>query len=205
GSLSRTGTRLRVTAELSEIETRRVLWTDRYDVVDSELFVLHDAVASKIAHSLLPQLHNSALQRAMRKPPDSWDAYELTLQAMHLLYRCDPKYMDASRELFLQATERDPQYALPWALLAKWQMFRISGGYSTDVEADNREAARYAELALERNGTDAQALAIFGHVQSFLFGYFERAIEAFDRAIAACPNSSIAWSLSSATYSYLGD
>ena len=191
--------------ELSEVETRRVLWTDRYDVADSELFVVQDRVASRIANSLLPQLHSSALQRALRKPPESRDAYELVLQAMHRLYRYDPIDMDAARSLLLQATERDPQYALPWALLAKWHIVRIGQGYSTDDVKDSAEAARYASLALDRNATDAMALAIFGHVQSFLFGNFEVALEAFDRAVTGCPNSAIAWSLSSPTFSYLGD
>jgi TolB-like protein len=205
GSLARAANRVRVTAELSEVESRRVLWTDRYDVANSDLFVLHDTVASKIAFSLLPQLHNSALQRALRKPPDSRDAYELVLQAMHLLYRYDTKNMDEARALLLQATERDPQYALPWALLAKWYIVRIGQGYSTDEVKDSAAAARYASLALDRSATNPVALAIFGHVQAFLFGNVREAIEAFDRAIAACPNSAIAWSLSSPTYSYLGD
>jgi class 3 adenylate cyclase/tetratricopeptide (TPR) repeat protein len=205
GSLTRTATRVRVTAELCEVETRRVLWTDHYDVADSELFILQDTVASKIAYALLPQLHSSALQRALRKPPDSRDAYELVLQAMHLLYRYDASEMDVARALLLRAAERDPQYALPYVLMAKWYTVRIGQGYSTDLEADSHEALRYAALALERDGTDAAALAIFGHVQSFLFGNVEVALEAFDRAIAACPNSAIAWILSSPTHSYLGD
>jgi TolB-like protein/tetratricopeptide (TPR) repeat protein len=205
GSLTRAANRVRVSAELSEVESRRVLWTDRYDAADSELFVLHDTVASKIANSLLPQLHSSALQRALRKPPDSWDAYELVLQAVHLLYRYDPGEMETARGLLLQATERDPQYALPYALLAKWQILRIGQGYSSDDAADSAEAARYASLALDRNATDPVGLAIFGHVRSFLFGNYAAAIDAFDRAIAACPNSEIAWSLSSPTYSYIGD
>lgn len=205
GTLMHTSNRVRVTGELSEVETRRVLWADRYDVMDSELFSLQDTVASKIANSLLPQLHSSALQRALRKPPDSWDAYELALQAMHLLYRYDPKDMDAARALLLQATERDLQYALPWALLAKWHIVRIGQGYSPDEVKDSAEAARYASRALELNASDPVALAIFGHVQSFLFGNLRVAIETFDRVIEVCPNSAIAWSLSSPTYSYLGD
>jgi class 3 adenylate cyclase/TolB-like protein len=205
GSLARAANRVRVSAELSEVETRRVLWTDRYDASDSELFNLQDTVASKIANSLLPQLHTSALQRALRKPPDSRDAYELVLQAMHLLYRYDRIDMEAAHALLLRATERDPEYALPFALLAKWHIVRIGQGYSTDEFADSAEAARFASLALDRNSADPLARAIFGHVQSFLFGNFQAALEAFDRAIAACPNSAVAWSLSSPTYSYLGD
>lgn len=206
GTLTHAANRVRVTAELSEVDTRRVLWTDRYDVSDNELLPLHDTVASKIAHSLLPRLRSSELQRALRKPPESRDAYELVLQAMHLYFQPSPREdMDRARALLLQATERDPRYALPWTWLAQWQLFRTGAGYSTDVEADYREAAHYAGLALERDGTDANALAIFGHTQSVLFGRFQVAIEAFDRAIAACPNCVNAWTLSSLTYGFLGD
>jgi class 3 adenylate cyclase/TolB-like protein len=206
GTLTRAADRLRVTAELSEVDTRRVLWTDRYDVSDSELLTLHDIVAAKIAHSLLPRLRSSALQRALRKPPDSRDAYELVLQAMHLLYyRSNPKDMDAVGELLHRATDRDPRYALPWTLLAQWQLFRMAGNYSDEVGAGYQEAARYAGLALERDGADANALAIFGHLQTVLFRRFQVAIDAFDRAIAASPNSAGAWNLSSWTYAFLGD
>jgi TolB-like protein len=205
GTLTRTANRVRVAAELSEVDTRRVLWTDRYDVADTGLLALHDTVASKIAHSLLPRLRSSVLQRALRKPPDSHDAYELVLRAMHLLYQTNPIDWDAARTLLLRATEQDPRYARPWTLLAQSKMIRIARGESTDVEGDLQEILRYVELALERDGTDANALALSGFLQSSLFKRFQVAIETFDRAIAACPNCVAAWNASSWTYGYLGD
>ena len=205
GNLSHAGNRLRMVIELSEVETRSVLWTDRYDVEESELFAVQDTIASKVAYSLLPHLHSSTLRHALRKPPDHMDAYELVLQALSPFYRYNPEDMEAARSLLLRAAERDPGYALPHALLAKWQIVNIGQGYSPDHQADAKLAAEHAERALERNGTEALALAIAGHVQSFLFGNYLGAIEAFDQAISSCPNSAVAWILSSPTYSYLGD
>jgi tetratricopeptide (TPR) repeat protein len=48
-------------------------------------------------------------------------------------------------------------------------------------------------------------LAIYGHVQSFLLHDYERAMLFLDRAIEAGPSSSIAWTMSGATYGYIGN
>ena len=81
----------------------------------------------------------------------------------------------------------------------------IGEGLSLDILADSREALRLATLALECNASDPLALAVYGHVSSFLFADYDKALDAFDRAIAACPSSAIAWGWSASTYCYLGD
>src|SRR5262249_33253888 len=66
------------------------------------------------------------------------------------------------------------------------------------------EVARLGAAALERDSFDAMALALYGHLKSFLFHEFDEAIALFDRALSASPNSALAWTRSSPTYSYLG-
>ena len=70
-----------------------------------------------------------------------------------------------------------------------------------DVEAVNR----LATAALERDPFDTLALALCGHVRSFLFRDYEAAIVLFQRALAGSPNSAEAWLWSSPTYSYIGE
>jgi hypothetical protein len=62
-----------------------------------------------------------------------------------------------------------------------------------------------ASKAIERDGNDALALAIDGHVHSFLFKDFDTATRLLDRAIVVGPNSAMAWTMSSATCGYLGE
>ena len=99
---------------------------------------------------------------------------------------------------------RDPMYATAYSYAAYWHVFHVQEGWSTDPMADTREAARLAETAIKLNPDDSQALAIFGHVQSFLLHDFERARIYLDRAIEVGPSSALAHTMSCATWGYLG-
>ncbi|MGE0734173.1 MAG: adenylate/guanylate cyclase domain-containing protein [Alphaproteobacteria bacterium] len=205
GSVAHTGNQLRIVTEFSDAETRSVIWTDRQEIRDSELFAVQSLIAGKIAYSLVPHLRNTELQRAMRKPPESLDAYDLVLKAMYRLYRIGERDFVLAQSLLEQALKLDPHYATAYALLAKCYILRVGEGYSHDIEAHTREAQRCAELALEEDSSDPLALAIYGHAMSFLFRKYEQAVEAFDRALTASPNSAVAWALSAPTYFYLGE
>jgi adenylate cyclase len=205
GTLTRQGELLRMRVELIDADTRSMLWTNQYESSVAQLFDVQEKIATSIAYALLPHIHISELKHSERKAPQSLNAYDLVLQGMYRLYRLGPADMLAARTLFERALDHDPQYGAAYALMAKWYILHIGEGHSTDFEADSREALRLATRALEFEPSDPMALAIFGHINSFLFAAYDRAIDAFDRAIGGTPSSAIAWSLSASTYCYLGD
>jgi len=143
--------------------------------------------------------------RAMRKHPQNLTAYELVLQALDLLYRMDYDSFSKARGLLEQAISHDPSFALAYSYVALWYVFRIGEIGSPDPEGDAIAGARYAAEAIERGGDDAFALAVYGHVQSYLLHDFPKARIALERAIAAGPSSAMAWSMASATSGFLGD
>jgi len=205
GSVRRHGERLRIGAELSDAETGEIITNNQYDGRLSELFELQTRVAIQVAKTIVPQVHERELRRAMRKLPENRTAYDLVLGALRFLYRLEPEAHARARDLLEKAICLDPDYALPYTYLAYWHIFRVGEGWSSDPSADAYEAARVAAAAIERDGNDAMALAIFGHVQAFLLKDYDSAIYHFDRAIDASPNCAIAWTMSSATYGYLGN
>ncbi len=204
GSIARSGTQLRFGVELTDAETKTVVWSDRYKIDAHEVFDLEDEIATRAAYSLVPLLRQSELQRSLRKHPDKLDAYDLLVQALYRLYRFEADDFAKARELLAQAIERDPDYALPYSFMAKWHILNFGQGYSTDVAANSNEAAHYARLALMKDPGDPLALTLYGHTLSFLFGRCDEALDLFERAIAACPNSAISWGLSAPTYCYVG-
>ena len=107
--------------------------------------------------------------------------------------------------MFERAIALDQGYATPYALSALWHSIRLEQGWASDPAADRAEVMRLAARALERDPFDARALALCGHLRAFRLQDYEGALALFDRAIAASPNSAIAWVRSSPTYSYLGD
>jgi adenylate cyclase len=205
GSLRRSRGRVRIGTELSDTETGTIIRADQYDGRLDELFELQDRISSNVVKTIAPNVQERELVRALRKHPQNMTAYDLVLQALDLLYRMDADSFSRARGLLQQAISHDPAYAPAYSYTAYWYIFRVGEIGSADPEADSAAGARYAAAAIERDPNDALALAIYGHVQSFLLKRYDRAVSYLDRALQAGPSSAMAWTMSSATRGFIGD
>jgi transcriptional regulator with AAA-type ATPase domain/TolB-like protein/Tfp pilus assembly protein PilF len=205
GSVRRSGARLRVGVELAETTRGTVAWASHFDGVTEDLFALQDQISARVATTIAPHIREAQLSRALRKRPDSLEAYDCVLRGLSQLYQLDREDFAQARTWLDQAIVLDPGYAAPYALLAAWHVVRVHQGWSPDPASDNAESMRLATVALQRDSFDAMALALCGHAKALLLHEFDEAITLFDRAIAASPSSAIAWTRSSPTYSYIGD
>jgi tetratricopeptide (TPR) repeat protein len=196
---------MRASVELAETARGTVIWASQLDGVSDDLFALQDQIASRVVATLAPQVREAELRRALRKHPDSLEAYDCMLRGLAQLYHLDPDDFAEARTWLLKAIELDSSYAPPYALLAAWHNLRVQQGWSHDPAGDQAAAMRMATAALERDSFDATALALCGHAKSLLRFEFDEAITMFDRAIESSPSSYVAWTRSSPTYSYLGD
>jgi TolB-like protein len=204
GSVQRAGGRLRVVAELADVESQTVLWADKVDGRADRLFELQDRISEKTVTTLAPHVREAEIRRALRKRPENLDAYDYMLRGLDLLYRLQRAEFDRAREMFDKAMALDALYAAPYALASTWHSIRLGQGWSTDPAADYEMVMQLAQAALDRDPFDARALALCGHVRALRFHDYDGAIALFDRALAASPNSAVAWVRSSPTYSYLG-
>jgi len=132
-------------------------------------------------------------------------AYDLTLQALDLFYRMDRASIARARELLEQAAAHDPDYAPAYSHLASLHMRLIGQGWSEDDMGDRAKAATAARSAIDRDRNDAVALAIYGHVQSYLMKDYLTASDYLNRALVVGPSCAWAWGYSSLTSGYLGD
>jgi adenylate cyclase len=98
----------------------------------------------------------------------------------------------------------DSNFAMPAAWAARWHSLHVGQGWSTNPEEDRAKAVELAARAIELDGQNALALSTYGHLKAFLFHEYDSALTYFDRALAACPNHSLAWMLSVSTLSYVG-
>lgn len=205
GSVRRSGTMLRIAVELCEADVGEVIWAERFDGELSDLFALQDRIAVRVATAVAPQLRELELTRALRKHPASMTAYDLTLQALDQLGRMERASIERSRELLEQALAIDPDYAPAYSRMASLHLRRVAQGWSSDEIADRRAAAAAAQQALERDRNDPVALAIYGHIQSYLLKDYRLAGDYLDRALAVGSSCAVAWGYSSLTRGYLGD
>jgi adenylate cyclase len=205
GSVRRAGDKVRLSAELADCESGATIWSDRFAGEAADLFELQDELSARVVATIAPQVQEAELRRALRKRPESLDAYESVLRGLDLLYSFDEDRFRQALPMFERAMALDPAYATAHALAAGWHVTRFDQGWSLDPPADLREAERLSKLALTLDRFDPLALSLCGHHRAFLVHDYDHAIELFDRALAANPSSAIAWLRSSATFSYIGE
>ncbi|WP_167858634.1 adenylate/guanylate cyclase domain-containing protein [Methylobacterium nonmethylotrophicum] len=205
GAIQRDGGRLRVCTALIECGTGAVVSADHYEGVIDQVFALQDTIALKLIRTIAPHVRERELQRALRKHPASLTSYDLLLQALDQLTRMDAESFARAGGLLQQAIALDPSYAPPFAYAAWWHVLRVGEMGSPDPDGDGRAAADRARAAVERDGNDPLALAIYGHVQAYLLRDRITARRFLDRAIEAGPSVAMAWTMSSAAHGFSGD
>jgi TolB-like protein/Tfp pilus assembly protein PilF len=205
GSVRRARGILRIAVELSEAQMAAVIWTDRFDGPEDDLFDLQDRIALRVATSIAPHLRERELTRALRKHPESMTAYDLTLRALDLSYKMERQALDEAENLLRDAIRHDPNYARAYTHLAFLQMTRLGQGWTEDRAKVADTAAQAALAAIQRDRNDALALTYYGQVQSFVLKNFRAAQELHERALASEPSCAWAWSLSSLPFAYQGD
>jgi TolB-like protein len=166
GSIRRAGSRVRVSAHLTEAKTNTMLWSDRYDRGLEDIFAVQDDITESIANAL----DQAFLRFSQRKVDPA--VYDLYLQASPKTYA--PDEFRPLIALLEVATERAPDFAEAWGRLVylrSWLHFYIPfAERPANAARMAHDAAR--SLALDPEGSYvrmAQALALpaFGSFLEF--------------------------------------
>jgi TolB-like protein/class 3 adenylate cyclase len=204
GTVRRFEKLVRVSVELSDATTGARLWGEKADVPPGELFDLQDRISWRIVGGIAPNVRASEMRAAMRKRPESFTAYDYTLRGLHIINSLDMHTFLKARDFLNKAMAEDQNFAMPLAWAARWHSLYVGQGWSANPAEDRERAIDLASKAFELDPDNALALATFAHLKAYLFHDYDIALAYFERALAACPNHSLAWLLSAGTLSYIG-
>jgi serine/threonine protein kinase/Flp pilus assembly protein TadD len=115
GSIRRSGTRVRITAQLVEASTRHSVWAERYDRQLEDVFAIQEEIARSIAQALRITLTPQEEKTIARKPTENSQAYDFYLRGRNYSRR---ENYDYGLQMFEQAIELDPNFALAHAGIA---------------------------------------------------------------------------------------
>ena len=118
GSLRRSGNRLRINAQLVDAATGFPVWSERYDREMSDIFEVQDEIAHKIAEALRIKLTPQEQAELAAKPTENLQAYDLYLRGRSYARRRTTRDMDFALQMFENAVQLDPNFALAWAAIA---------------------------------------------------------------------------------------
>ena len=193
GSVRKAGNRVRITGQLIDTGTGAHIWADRFDGALDDIFELQDQVASGVVGAIEPRLRSAEIERAIRTPTDSLDAYDLYLRALALRDKHTDESVREAISLLKQALAIDPDYAPAKAAIG-WSCIRQrSHGRTPVLEADAAEAVAFARMTLEVGKDDPDTLWMAAATLALLAGDHAVAGGAIDRALTLNPNSAHAW------------
>ena len=140
GTVLRAEDQLRVTAQLAEVPSGTVRWSQTMQLQLGDIFQLQDLLTSRIVESLAVPLSAHDKQALKQDVPATAKAYEFYLRANQIAY--EARNWPVARDLYRQCLEEDPRYAPAWARLAR--IYRVIAMYSGDASDDNYALAEEA-------------------------------------------------------------
>jgi adenylate cyclase len=193
GSVRKAGQRVRITGQLIDATTGNHIWADRFDGALDDIFDLQDRVAASVVGAIAPRLRMSEIERAVRKPTASLDAYDFYLRALAQVYRYTEESLAEAVALLRQALAIDPSYA-PAGALASWcQAIQRTQGWGALSDDDVAEGTRLARQALEAGRADPDTIWQAATTLFFFAGEAAMATTVLDRALTLNPNAAGAW------------
>ena len=185
GSVRKAGNRIRVTGQLIDGQTGGHLWAERYDRDLTDIFAIQDEITRTIVEQLKVRLVPAERISIAQAPTASVEAYTCYLQGRQFFHNATRFFLALARQMFVKATEIDPEFARAYAGIANCDS-RLIGWY--DEQVPEAELLANATKALELDPDLGEAHAARGDALSFL-GHIEEAVESFDKALSLDPNS----------------
>ncbi|HEY6518894.1 MAG TPA: adenylate/guanylate cyclase domain-containing protein [Roseiarcus sp.] len=182
GSFQRSGNRMRINAQLIDVQSGSHLWAERFERPVTDLFEMQDEIVARIANTLNAQLIAVEARRAERAPtPDSLDLY---FQGEAWVNRgVTFENLTKARSFFHRALALDPANVDALAGISQ-----VEANFAISLSTDDK-AARFA--AAEVAATKALSLApdhALAHVcMGMVLGFTNRAapgIAEYERALA---------------------
>lgn len=187
------GSDIMVTAELSAARDNQVIWTDRLTGPIQDLLRSESELADRIARAVHFAVFDAETEHILTQPLPTLESYSLLLGAIKLMHRSSKEEFLQTRKILDELISRHGRIAAPRAWLGHWYILRLTRGWSDDRQRDAAEALSATHAALDRDPSDALALATEGFVYCHLFKDLEMARKRCDQAVLANPSHAHGW------------
>lgn len=189
GTVTRSGQKVRVTAQLIDARNDHHLWAEEYERSLNDVLALQHDVAEGIAGQIRTKLTNSLPSSATRQVnPDAYDAY---LRGTYARGRMSPISVEESLEYFKEAIRLDSQYAEAYAGASHtYYVAGILGFKPSTVAYPAAEESATRALALDP--TNAEAYNTLADVEKGYDRNWSAAEAEYKHALTLNPSYAIA-------------
>lgn len=161
----RGGDKLRVTAQLLDVASGEILWSDRIDAQGEDILTLQDGIAQRILEGLRLELSDKEAEKLGRRLTENHEAWEEYLRGRDNFGRFIFRTLsmddcDAAIANFKKAVELDPHFALAYSGLGACYANRVFKGLGEAEDYTYAEAAFSKAFFYDPNVVEARVLMV---------------------------------------------
>jgi TolB-like protein/Flp pilus assembly protein TadD len=188
GSVRKSGNKVRITAQLIQVEDGFHLWSESYDRELTDVFEIQDEISSAILQQLKAHLLAGEQELIVAQRADS-EAYDKFLLAKQRIYERSRPALESATGLLDEVIATDPDYAPAYAQRAIAGMLLSDRNYGSVPQAEALAEARvYIDQALRLDPEQPEALSALGLYHMNRPGETDAAISALEKALQRNPN-----------------
>lgn len=161
----RGGDKIRVTAQLLDVASGEILWSDRIDAEGNDILTIQDGIAQRILEGLRLELSDKEAEKLGRRMTENHEAWEEYLRGRDNFGRFIFRSMsaddcNAAIQNFKHAIELDPQFALAYSGLGACYANRMFKGLGEPEDYTYAETAFSKAFFYDPNVVEARVLMV---------------------------------------------
>ncbi len=187
------GERFRVTAQLLDIRSGEIIWSDRIDASANDIIAVQDEITKRIVDGLRLELSPDEQAGLAQPATVNAEAYEEYLRgrdrfARFIFRSVAATDCDAAIKHFSRAVELDPTFGLAYDGLGACHVNRVFKGLGGAEDFERAEAAFNKALQIDSNIIEARMLMVFVYLWR---GQKQKAREEVHRMRREAPNEAV--------------
>jgi len=135
GSVRKAGNKVRITAQLINVDGDRHVWSQSYDRDLTDVFAIQADIAERVAGSLKVQLLSRERQSIRKEPTSNPDAYALYLKGRLYWHERTEEGTRKALAYFEKAAGLDPSFAIAYSGIADAYSILLDYGWMAPSEA----------------------------------------------------------------------
>jgi len=187
GSVVRSGSRVRITAQLIDARNDRHLWAESYERELEDILAVQSSVALEIARQVRTKVSSEELERLQRHRSVNAGAYDAYLKGRYALTTQSPNAIEEGLAAFQQAIDLDPGFAPAYAGLADTYSLLANYGVLSPGDAFPKAEAA-ARKALDLDPTSPEAHTAAGYPAHHYRWKWAEAEQDYGKAISLSPS-----------------
>jgi tetratricopeptide (TPR) repeat protein len=204
GSVQRIGDRLRLHIHLTDAQTGKQLWSERFDHALSGFFAMQEELGPKILQIVPAKVSEAELRRMAQRHTRNLDAYEYFQRGQSALLVRQRAENETARDMFRRAIALDAAFARSYAALALTYAADYRNQWTSDGAAALDRAFDMARTAhqIDPDIRETYWVLAFVHLER---RQHAEALQYLETAVRLYPSYADAYALMGGIKTYIGD